>query len=137
MLAKSNTVSYQFVDIPLTTNANKKAAGPDQFNSRREIFVVRIKTFRATTEITNNARKRTNTAQATEPSNNSSHHLTPAVPDQMVNEFPPLNECKTTSAIGINKNTNTKAVQILNAMGNRSKLKSDAFPWRVRRRVRS
>ena len=92
ILAKSKTVSYQSVDIPLTTKANTNAAGPDQFNKRREIFVVRIKTFRRMTETTNNTAKRTNTAQAIEPAKSSSHHFTPALPDQMVKEVPPLNE---------------------------------------------
>ena len=134
ILAKSKTVSYQSVDIPFTTKANKNAAGPDQFNNLREIFVVRINTVRATTEIMNKAANRTNTAQATEPLNNSSHHFTPALPDQIVKELPPLNEWNTTSKIGINKNTKTRAVQMVSAMGKTSKLKSVPFPSRMRPR---
>ena len=137
ILAKSKTVSYQSVDIPLTTKASTNAAGPDQFNKRREIFVVRINTFRRMTETTNNTAKRTNTAQAIEPAKSSSHHFTPALPDQMVKEVPPLNEWNTTSKIGINKKTKTRTVQIVNAMGNTSKLNKVALPARVRATDRS
>ena len=116
MLTKSKTSRNQSVMSPLTTNATAKPIGPNQF-SRRFGSPPRAAMRRlAATKTPTITMNRSAREKVEPPSNNSPHHLLLGLPVQMVNETPPLNECRTTRPIGMNMNTRTRTVQMLMAI---------------------
>ena len=135
--AKSKMPRYESVSAPLMMKAAKNATGPAQFSERFEIEVFRANTSRATMATATMTMNLTSTAQAAVPSKSSPHHFTPGSPDQIVKEVPPLNECNTTSMIGINKKTMTSAVHVHSAYGRMSNFRSEPLPARERTRERS
>ena len=118
---KSNISRYQSVETPFTMTAKINEPGPNQLKVRTDRADRAVNTLRATSATTTMTTKRAMTAHATDPANSSSHHLNVVDPAQIVKELPLLNECRTTNTIGINKNNNTKTVQIANINCNNSK----------------
>ena len=94
----------------MSTTAAANPTGPIQLTARGENDVNRRRTARAASAPAMTTAPRTNTAHAVPASNSSPHHLVLKCPDQMVKDWPLLNEWTNTRMIGTNRNNRTSTV---------------------------